>query len=175
MAAPGPARIVRRPIVTSPAFDGARVAADTRTMVAIDLARALRDLGLEWDPVPGDQFTILQPELTGEVFTLSEMVVEARRYSTGTVLGFNGTTEWALDSLALDDALWLPREDQLRDLLGAAFRSLTLEDGTFWVEASDGSGQTRTSAARDASDAYAHALLSHLAEVAGAEPARRSG
>ncbi len=40
------------------------------------------------------------------------------------MLGFNGTTEWALDSVALEDALWLPREDQLRELLRGTFRSL---------------------------------------------------
>ena len=38
---------------------------------------------------------------------------------TGDVIGFNGTTEWALDSIELDHVLWLPREDQLRELMGA--------------------------------------------------------
>ena len=58
------------------------------------------------------------------MFTVSDMTIEAHRYPTGTVLGFNGTTEWALDSVAIDDALWLPREDQLRDLLRGTFRQL---------------------------------------------------
>ncbi|MEE6296906.1 pilus assembly protein CpaE [Georgenia wangjunii] len=144
-------------------------------MVAIELARALRDAGLEWDPAPGDRFTIEQPDVVGEVFTLSEMVVEARRYSTGTVLGFNGTTEWALDSLALDEALWLPSEEQLRAELGNAFRSLTLEDGIFWVEARGTVGEARTAAARDAADAYAHALLAHLTGASGAPAGDASG
>jgi hypothetical protein len=52
------------------------------------------------------------------------MTIEPRSYPTGVILAFNGTTEWALDSVAQADALWLPREDQLRELRGA-FRRLT--------------------------------------------------
>ena len=40
------------------------------------------------------------------------------------MLAFNGTTEWALDSIEVDEAVWLPLEHQLRDLLGDAFVSL---------------------------------------------------
>ncbi|WP_374204850.1 pilus assembly protein CpaE [Actinotalea sp. C106] len=93
-------------------------------MISAELAVALRDAGVRWRPAAGDRFVIPQPELDGEIFTLSEMTIEAREYSTGTVLGFNGTTEWALDSVAQDEALWLPREDQLRELLGGTFVSL---------------------------------------------------
>ena len=63
-------------------------------------------------------FTLITGAFDGEVFTLSDMVVEAQESRTGTVLGFNGTTEWALDATEATDALWLPREDQLRVLLG---------------------------------------------------------
>jgi len=81
-------------------------------MIDVDLARRLRDAGLRWHPRPGDRFTIEQGDFdSAEVFTISDMTVEAHDYPTGTVLGFNGTTEWALDSVAATDALWLPRED----------------------------------------------------------------
>lgn len=93
-------------------------------MISQDLAQTLRDAGLRWRPAAGDRFVIPQPGLDDELFTLSEMTIEAREYPTGTILGFNGTTEWALDSVAQEDALWMPREDQLRDLLGRAFVSL---------------------------------------------------
>ena len=93
-------------------------------MITVDLALRLRDAGLRWRPASGDRFAVLSPEMYGEVFTISEMTIEAHTYPTGTILGFNGTTEWALDSVAQEDALWLPREDQLRDLLGGTFRSL---------------------------------------------------
>jgi hypothetical protein len=98
-------------------------------MISTILARSLRDIGLEWRPVPGDTFRIDREEFDGEVFTVSDMTVEAHEFDTGTILGFNGTTEWALDSVAIEDSLWLPREDQLRALLGAGFRALVKLDG----------------------------------------------
>jgi len=93
-------------------------------MITIDCARALQQAGLSWRPASGDAFRIERPGFDSEVFTVSEMTIEAHEFDTGTILGFNGTTEWALDSLALEDALWLPREDQLRALLRGTFRSL---------------------------------------------------
>ena len=66
----------------------------------------------------GDRFQLDEPEFEADVFTVSEMTIEPRAYPTGTILAFNGTTEWALDSVALEEALWLPREDQLRELTG---------------------------------------------------------
>src|SRR5437868_1116474 len=101
-------------------------------MISTALATALRDAGLVWTPVSGDAFQIALAHDTegafeGDVFTVSDMTIEAHVYPTGTVLGFNGTTEWALDSVALEDALWLPREDQLRDALAGRFVSLTRE------------------------------------------------
>ena len=52
-----------------------------------------------------------------EVFVLSDMTVEVHQLEHGQVIGFNGTTEWALDSVEDRDAVWLPRESQLRELL----------------------------------------------------------
>lgn len=138
-------------------------------MISVDLARTLAEAGLRWRPVPGDRFVIPQPELTGQVFTLSEMTIEAHQFPTGTVLGFNGTTEWALDSVAQEDALWLPREDQLRALLGAAFVSLTAQEGpggrdhVVLTRAPDGT--TAEHRAVDAADAYAQALLDLVARA----------
>ena len=74
--------------------------------------------GILWQPVAGDRFTITQDELSGQVFWISDLTIEVHHYQDQTVLGFNGTTEWALDSVPLDVALWLPREDQLRELIG---------------------------------------------------------
>lgn len=103
-------------------------------MISSTDARALKDIGLRWEPASGDRFCIDTAELEHDVFTVSEMTVEPHQFDTGTILGFNGTTEWALDSVAIENALWLPREDQLRDLLGGAFRSLTKTDVAFDVE-----------------------------------------
>lgn len=130
-------------------------------MISQHLAAALRDAGLRWKPRAGDRFVIPQEGLEQELFTLSEMTIEAREYPTGTILGFNGTTEWALDSVAQEDALWMPREDQLRELLGGTFRSLEGpsegRDG-FRVTTDPVAGES-TFEARTAADAYALAVL----------------
>lgn len=60
---------------------------------------------------------------------VSHMVVEVIDLPTGPVLGFNGTTEWALDSIAQAEVVWLPRENQLRELLGQAFVALEARPG----------------------------------------------
>lgn len=129
-------------------------------MITVDRALRLRQAGLRWHPASGDRFAVLQAALAGEVFTISEMTIEPHDYPTGTVLGFNGTTEWALDSVAQEDALWLPREDQLRELLGRAFRSLARStDGTYQVLVELSGRPEQVFSAQTADDAYAQALL----------------
>ena len=135
-------------------------------MISTQLARALRDSGLSWTPAVGDWFRIDRIEAEEDVFILSDMTVEAHQYDTGTVLGFNGTTEWALDSVEVDAALWLPREHQLRGMLGTAFVSLAL--GFVVTVTIDGVPQPFR--ADDAEDAYARALLALLDSVTVGEP-----
>ena len=128
-------------------------------MISTVLARSLRDIGLEWRPASGDAFRIDRDEFESDIFTVSEMTVEAHEFDTGTILGFNGTTEWALDSVAIEDSLWLPREDQLRVLLGPAFRALVRADGDAGYRVDvvfQGTPQSFT--ATEPADAYAAAL-----------------
>ena len=113
---------------------------------------------MRWTPSSGDAFRIDSEEFDDEVFTLSDMTIEAHEFDTGTVLGFNGTTEWALDSIELDNVLWMPREEQLRELLGGTFRSLRVEGRLFTVDVVFAEG-TASFTSTDASDAYGLALL----------------
>jgi hypothetical protein len=136
-------------------------------MISTELARALRDSGLEWHPHAGDAFRIDRIEAEEEIFILSDMTVEAHDFSTGTVIGFNGTTEWALDSVAKEDALWLPHEHQLRELLGPSFRSLTANAG--YVVQVVIEGVPSDFPADAAANAYGRALLALLDSLA-AEP-----
>ena len=136
-----------------------RAALDNGTVISIELASALRMAGVRWQPRSGDRFAILALEPMGDVFTISEMTVEAHEFPSGTVLGFNGTTEWALDSVSKDEALWLPREDQLRAMLGGTFGSLVATEDSYEVTTHSPSGSSATFAAASADDAYARALL----------------
>ncbi|HEY6740998.1 MAG TPA: pilus assembly protein CpaE, partial [Lapillicoccus sp.] len=88
-------------------------------MLDVLLAQQLRAAGLAWEPKPGDRFVLPLPDMQDEVFILSNVIADVHRFENGNVIGFNGTTEWALDSVEQDDVVWLPREEQLRDLLGA--------------------------------------------------------
>ena len=94
-------------------------------MLSLELALALRDAGVHWAPRPGDSFVVPDRDLDEQVFVLSDMVVQTVQPPDGPpILAFNGTTEWALDSLEASEAVWLPREDQLRVLLGRTFVSM---------------------------------------------------
>ena len=68
-------------------------------MLSRQLAADLRDAGLVWTPARGDRFVDDEHDFDGP----------------GLVAG---------DPHAASDALWLPREDQLRGLLGEAFMGL---------------------------------------------------
>lgn len=119
-------------------------------MIDLRLAMRLKAAGLVWHPEPGDRFAVPQPELLGQVFTLSDMTIEVHQRPAGPVLGFNGTTEWALDSVQAADAVWLPAEHQLRELLGAGFRGLRpVRDG----DPSGGDGMSATGDAMSDDDA----------------------
>lgn len=123
-----------------------------------ELATQLRDAGLPWTPRPGDRFVIPTAELSSEVFVVSNMTIEVREELGGQLITFNGTTEWALDSIPADEVLWLPREDQLRAALGEQFARLeALPDG-FVVVLTDG----RRLADIEAERAYARAVLAVL-------------
>lgn len=134
-------------------------------MTSVTTARALRGTGLEWHPTRGDRFVIPDRGMDADVFVLSDMTIEAHDFPTGRVLGFNGTTEWALDSVGAEEALWLPREDQLRVLLGAALLRLERR-GQDWAVATGGDDGPVAVVDADAEEAYALALLGLRATTA---------
>jgi hypothetical protein len=142
---------------------------------SIDVARELRAAGLSWVPVRGDHFVVPDRNMDDDVFVLSDMTIEVHDFASGPVIGFNGTTEWALDSLDQQAALWLPTEGQLRALLGATLRRLERTEATYVVTVVlDGAESEGTAEAPTAPDAYARALLDVVPErlLLAAEGAR---
>lgn len=141
-------------------------------MISTELALALRQAGLVWHPRSGDRFQLDEPEFEADVFTVSEMTIEPREYPGGRILTFNGTTEWALDSVAQEDALWLPHEHQLRDLLRGTFRTLRRLPDTYEVEISvrpagaPAGEETLVFEHPEPADAYALAVLELLRRIA---------
>lgn len=132
-------------------------------MISIDLARRLRDAGLEWLPAEGDRFMIPDRDLEDHVFSISEMTVEVHRLAEGKRISFNGAVEWALDSIMKREVVWLPSEAQLRNRLGRAFDVLRRTDDGYVCEViSDDRRKSYSSS--DPADAYAMALLDLLAD-----------
>lgn len=130
-------------------------------MITVELATRLRAAGVAWSPASGDRFVIADRDMDGEVFVVSELTVDVHDAPGGRVLRFNGTTEWALDSVEADAVVWLPHESQLRTALGTAFRRLEpVGDGWAVVVSIGGTEQRHVDA--DAERAYARAVLAHL-------------
>jgi hypothetical protein len=127
-------------------------------VISRDLATQLAPY-LAWTPANGDQFFIPKPEIADSVFLVSDMVVELVVRGGQSRFHFNGTVEWALDSVASDDVVWLPREDQLRELLAGYFLSLDASPGGFIVTVSGPGRAHHTEPEQTAADAYALALL----------------
>ena len=119
--------------------------------------RATAQGGGLWAPVAGDRFVVPDRNMDNDVFVVSDMTIEVGDYQGSKMIGFNGATEWALDSIEQREVIWLPREEQLRALLGDTFRTLTAVPGAgYRVELTD-----TTHTAEDAEQAYADAVI-HL-------------
>ncbi|MFC4947723.1 hypothetical protein [Pseudonocardia sp. GCM10023141] len=131
-------------------------------MITVDLALRLRAAGLEWTPSSGDRFVIADRDMDADVFVVSELTIDVHEAPTGRLIRFNGTTEWALDSLEQEAVVWLPYEGQLRDLLGDRFRRLEPVGDGFAV-VTEVAGREVREIDTDAERAYARALLSVLA------------
>ncbi len=127
-------------------------------MISTALARQLRDGGVRWTPASGDRFVVADRDMDDDVFVLADMTVDLQRLPHGEVIGFTGTTEWALDSVEQQQSVWLPSESQLRELLGGTFRRLVRRDGRWRVEI-EVTGRTFATEHSDTAEAYGLALL----------------
>lgn len=137
---------------------GCRACAHNGGVISIELAKRLRAAGVRWEPAPGDRFVLPDRGMDDDVFVLSHMTIDVHEFPTGRVIGFNGTVEWALDSVEQEAALWLPREAQLRELLRGAFVQLARDGDGYHVEL-DVDGHRVVVGADDPEEAYGRALL----------------
>jgi hypothetical protein len=130
-------------------------------MISVELARRLKDAGLAWKPASGDRFVVADRGMDAEVFVVSQLTIELRDTPAGPMFQFNGTTEWALDSVEQAAVVWLPHEAQLRAALGSGFRRLEpIGDG--WAVTVERDGREVRHVDIDSECAYARALLEQL-------------
>lgn len=136
-------------------------------MLSLTTAKALHDAGLAWTPAELDFFAIPLPGFEDQVFAISNMTVLTEPIREKLALTFHGVAEWTLDHVWVGEVLWLPREDQLRELLeqrlvGRAGGGFCLDTVSLGYRCEIRlQGQVLAFEAFDASEAYADALL-HL-------------
>jgi len=136
-------------------------------MLSPTSAQQLRNAGLAWEPAELDFFVLPMAGFDNQVFVITNMTIMAEPVRGQLSITFHGTVEWALDHVLAADALWLPREDQLREMLedhliGEAQPALTLSTTQLGhrcdIRVDD---QVLSFEGFDAAEAYAAALL-HL-------------
>ena len=124
-------------------------------MITRELAVELARRGLPWRPASGDRFHVPDRDLDDEVFVVSGMSIEVSDLPSGAEMRFNGTVEWALDSIA-----------QMREALGERFLRLERLEPVTGGYAVVLSGDERH-VDIDAERAYARALLAVLPGLSG--------
>jgi hypothetical protein len=129
-------------------------------MLSRDLARDLKRSGLEWIPRLHDAFLIPDRDLDDQVFVISDLTIDVERLAGHATIMFNGAVEWSLDYIFSQDVVWLPSEEQLRELLGDPFQRLVRHADGFSCEI-DVDGVTLVFSSSIAANAYGKALL-HL-------------
>ena len=89
-------------------------------MISAERAQQLKAIGLEWRPAERDLFIMPDHNLDGHIFVVSPLPALVQTFGGQQTITFHGSIEWALDYVVLTEAVWLPSETQLRDLLSNA-------------------------------------------------------
>jgi hypothetical protein len=86
-------------------------------MISLALALRLKQAGLKWTPKLNDFFAIPERGMDANIFVLSDLQANIEKLFGSEVVAFQGASEWALDYLISSEAVWMPREEQLRAAL----------------------------------------------------------
>jgi len=90
------------------------------TVISAERAQQLKASGLDWQPAERDLFIMPDHNLEGQIFVVSALPALVQTFGGQRTITFHGSIEWALDYVVLSEAVWLPTETQLRDLLSTA-------------------------------------------------------
>lgn len=132
-------------------------------MLTLALAVQLKKAGLEWQPALHDTFALPERGLDDRRFVLTEVMTYIELFHGSPVVTFHGTAEWALDFILQTEAVWIPNETQLRELLQQYGKKLVLcqtADG-FECQLESG-GETLAFSGNNVCDIYGSALLQLL-------------
>jgi hypothetical protein len=134
-------------------------------MLSLSASKELKEAGLSWTPALHDFFAIPDRGFDDKIFVISDILVNVETLWGHPSATFHGTVEWALDHVVVDELVWIPTEEQLRDELegrlvmgtGAGVKLISTLDG-YVCEFQVGDRSLRFEAF-DASAAYAAALM----------------
>jgi hypothetical protein len=93
-------------------------------MISLDTAVKLKSAGLVWRPALHDFFAIPEHGLDDRVFVIGDMLATVELLQGLQVISFQGASEWALDSIVFSEAVWMPGESQLRQVLEEVLLSM---------------------------------------------------
>ena len=133
-------------------------------MISLSLAVELKNAGLVWNPALHHLFAIPDSDLDQRVFVVSDMAIDVERLFGLQAITFNGAVEWSLDHIMVDDVVWMPTEEQIREalqqrLLGEAEPAIRLNSYSNRFRCLISlEGESLSFEARTASDAYGLAL-----------------
>lgn len=98
-------------------------------MISLPLARQLKDAGLTWRAQLNDFFAIPDRGMDERIFVLSNLQSNLDIFRGWPVVTFHGSAEWALDYILTTEVVWLPREDQIREVILSLYKipELSLE------------------------------------------------
>ena len=132
-------------------------------MISSELALRLKQAGLVWRPVERDFFMMPEHNLDEQIFVVSALPALVQNFHSEMSITFHGSIEWALDYVVLSEAVWLPTETQLRELVSERIgpdAPLRLERLSAGYRLLVGLGaDLHELEAPTAEDAYAQALL----------------
>lgn len=134
--------------------------------LSLETSKKLKQAGLNWDPKTHDYFAVPDVDMDDKFFALSDMTVTMEVLHGYHAITFNGSVEWALDFVFQTDAIWLPTETQLRELIISKLG----KDGSLMLQSSIGGyvatvqngGSKSIFEGITAEEAYASALQSLL-------------
>lgn len=86
-------------------------------MISLKMSQELKLAGLKWAPALHDFFAIPDRGMDNRVFVISDLLTNIENLLGSPVVAFQGASEWALDYLVTSEAVWVPTESQLRQLI----------------------------------------------------------
>jgi hypothetical protein len=95
-------------------------------MISFPMARRLKQAGLKWTPKLHDFFAVPERGMDTKIFVISDLQANIEKLFGAEVVAFQGASEWALDYLITSEAVWMPREEQLREALLASSSETSL-------------------------------------------------